>query len=126
MRRMLVSRSSREKPSPLLRCVRTSSPSSTSTGTPRSRSATASRAESVDLPAPESPVNQTVNPSLIPSFLPASGRVQPALDLVAAAPAARTRVFARRDRAGAVGAADTRVAAVVQRVIRQLVADDVG
>src|SRR5215470_17857041 len=62
MRRMFVSRSSFEKPSPLLRWVRTSSPSSSSTRRPcaaiRSRTACAS----VDLPTPDRPVNHSVNP----------------------------------------------------------------
>src|SRR4051794_26362407 len=62
MRRTLVSRSSREKPRPLERWVRTSSPSRTSTWTPRWRSSAASMAASVLLPAPERPVNQTTKP----------------------------------------------------------------
>src|SRR5581483_5075926 len=173
MRRMLVSRSSREKPSPLLRFVRTSSPSRTSMRTPRSRSRGARYSASVDLPAPESPVNQSVNPGVVsamsppcdltpwpplrgfpsrgarsamergklwsgilleegdPAFTvhssqsPAPCDMQAALDLVGAAPAAGARIFARLYGAGAVGAADARVAAVVQRVVGQLVLDDV-
>src|SRR3989338_1429425 len=62
MRLMFVSRSSLLKPSPLLRLVRTSSPSRISTLTPRRRSSSATRVENVDLPAPESPVNHSVNP----------------------------------------------------------------
>src|SRR5436305_9146332 len=62
MRRMLVSRSSLEKPSPFERFSRTTSPSSTSTFEPRARSSTSTRWEIVVLPAPESPVNQSVNP----------------------------------------------------------------
>src|SRR5262245_32641205 len=62
MRRMLVSRSSLEKPRPLLRFVRTSSPSSTSTLTPRARSCGTSALVSVVLPAPDNPVNHNVNP----------------------------------------------------------------
>src|SRR5438270_6485576 len=62
MRLMLVSRSSRLKPSPLLKCVRTISPSSTSTLRPRSRRRCSIISERVLLPAPESPVNQIVNP----------------------------------------------------------------
>src|SRR5581483_10447233 len=62
MRRILVSRSSLEKPRPLLRLVRTSSPSSTSTLTPRARSSGKIASVKVVLPAPDSPVNQSVNP----------------------------------------------------------------
>src|SRR5262245_51596028 len=62
MRRMLVSRSSFEKPRPLLRFVRTSSPSSTSILTPRARSCGTSSLVSVVLPAPDNPVNHNVNP----------------------------------------------------------------
>src|SRR5262245_32421460 len=62
MRRMLRSRSSLEKPRPLLRFVRTSSPSRTSIFTPRSRSCGTSAFVSVVLPAPDSPVNHNVNP----------------------------------------------------------------
>src|SRR5262249_15373232 len=62
MRRMLASRSSLEKPRPLLRFVRTSSPSSTSILTPRARSCGMSAFVSVVLPAPDSPVNHIVNP----------------------------------------------------------------
>src|SRR5262252_7146713 len=62
MRRMLVSRSSLEKPRPLLRFARTSSPSSTSTLAPRARSCGTSALVSVVLPAPDSPVNHNVNP----------------------------------------------------------------
>src|SRR5207302_7817381 len=59
---MLVSRSSLENPSPLERCVRTSSPSRTSTRRPSACSSTRSLSASVDFPAPERPVNQTTNP----------------------------------------------------------------
>ena len=62
MRRMLVSRSSREKPSPLERCVRTTSPSSTSGARPRAPRASLKRSARVVLPAPESPVSQMVKP----------------------------------------------------------------
>src|SRR3989338_4139470 len=62
MRLMFVSRSSLLKPSPLLRLGRTSSPSRISTLTPRRRSSSATRVDNVDLPAPESPVNHSVNP----------------------------------------------------------------
>ena len=62
MRRMLVSRSSFEKPRPLLRCVRMTSPSRTSTFMPRAHNSSSSRFASVDLPAPDNPVNQMVRP----------------------------------------------------------------
>src|SRR5271154_3281209 len=62
---MLVSRSSLEKPRPFERLVRTSSPSRISTRWPRLRSSSATRLASVDLPAPERPVNQRVKPSLM-------------------------------------------------------------
>src|SRR3954467_6344035 len=71
IRRMFVSRSSLEKPRPLERFSRTTSPSSTSTRDPRSRSCCSTIAEIVVLPAPESPVNQRVKPlsSAISFFL---------------------------------------------------------
>src|SRR5208283_4787830 len=65
MRRMLVSRSSLEKPRPLDRWVRISSPSRTSTRCPRLRSSSARRLASVDLPAPDIPVNHRVKPLLM-------------------------------------------------------------
>src|SRR5437660_826324 len=65
MRRMLVSRSSFEKPRPFERWVRTSSPSSSSAWRPRRSSSAASALAIVDLPAPESPVNQTTKPLLM-------------------------------------------------------------
>src|SRR5271165_1381775 len=63
MRAMLVSRSSREKPSPFERWVRTTSPSRISTLRPRVRSTGATASASVDLPAPDRPVNQMTTPS---------------------------------------------------------------
>src|ERR671925_1229372 len=62
IRRMFVSRSSFENPSPLERFSRTTSPSRTSTLEPRSRSCSSTIFEMVVLPAPESPVNQSVKP----------------------------------------------------------------
>src|SRR5665811_1311084 len=59
---MLVSRSSLEKPSPLERFSRTTSPSRISSFEPRSRRWPSSSLEIVVLPAPESPVNQRVKP----------------------------------------------------------------
>src|SRR5437763_4159848 len=52
--------------------------------------------------------------------------VDAALELVGAGPAARALVLALADRTGARDAADRRVAAVVQRVVRNLVDVDVG
>src|SRR5918996_3163915 len=71
IRRMLVSRSSFEKPSPLERFSRTTSPSSTSSFEPRLRSSLTRWVVIVDLPEPESPVNQRQKPcwSLIGVFL---------------------------------------------------------
>src|SRR6266446_597808 len=65
MRLMLVSRSSRLKPSPLLKCVRTTSPSSTSTFIPYSLRRFSSSWAIVLFPAPESQVSQIVHPLVI-------------------------------------------------------------
>src|SRR5688572_25615502 len=62
MRRTFVSLSSFEKPMPFERNSRTSSPSSTSTRLPRSRSTGVRNSASVDLPAPDRPVNHSVQP----------------------------------------------------------------
>src|SRR5215211_2386296 len=62
MRRTLVSRSSFEKPRPAERLVRTTSPSSSSTGRPAARRRSTTMLEMVLLPAPERPVNQIVVP----------------------------------------------------------------
>src|ERR671922_1333998 len=62
MRAMLVSRSSRLKPSPWQRLVRTSSPSRSSTRWPRSARAGPSFAATVDFPAPDRPVSQSTKP----------------------------------------------------------------
>src|SRR5665811_2076796 len=59
---MFVSRSSFEKPRPLERFSRTTSPSRISSFEPRSRRWPSSSREIVVLPAPESPVNQRVKP----------------------------------------------------------------
>src|SRR5579872_1892304 len=64
IRLMLVSRSSRLKPRPLLKWVRTISPSSTSTLRPRSFKRCSIISERVLLPEPERPVNQMVKPVL--------------------------------------------------------------
>ena len=65
IRLMLVSRSSRLKPRPLLKCVRTISPSSTSTLRPRAFRRCSITSESVLLPEPERPVNQIVKPVFV-------------------------------------------------------------
>src|SRR6266851_7864054 len=59
---MFVSRSSFEKPRPFERLVRITSPSNTSTLCPRAINSVSISRASVDLPAPESPVNHSVNP----------------------------------------------------------------
>src|SRR5262249_7540709 len=62
MRRMLMSRSSFENPNPFERLVRTMSPSRISTFLPSWRKRSDTGIDRVDLPAPERPVNQRVNP----------------------------------------------------------------
>src|ERR1044072_9489485 len=62
IRRMFVSRSSFENPSPLERFSRTTSPSSTSSFEPRLRSSLTRWVVIVDLPEPESPVNHRQKP----------------------------------------------------------------
>src|SRR5688572_25043605 len=62
MRRMLVSRSAFEKPRPLLRLVRTTSPSSVSKLRSRRLNSRSSSEAMVDFPAPERPVNQITKP----------------------------------------------------------------
>src|SRR5690349_4931528 len=77
MRSMLVSRSSFEKPRPFERWVRTTSPSSGSTITPRWFSSGMTMSAMVDLPEPERPVNHSVKPLRLLTKLvaPASGVV---------------------------------------------------
>src|SRR5712691_12061977 len=62
MRSMFVSRSPFEKPRPLDRCSRTSSPSSHSTFRPRCSSSGRTSSAIVVFPEPERPVNQSVKP----------------------------------------------------------------
>src|SRR5512133_383020 len=126
MRSMFVSRSSFEKPRPLDRCSRTSSPSSHSTRRPRRSSSGRTSSAIVVLPAPDSPVNQSVNPSVIALLDQWCIDVDAALELVRAGPATGALVVAGGDRARARDAADRRVALVVQRVVRNLVHVDVG
>src|SRR5688500_1691976 len=59
---MFVSRSSFENPRPLERFCRTVSPSSTSIADPRASTSSTTSLLIVVFPAPESPVNQSVNP----------------------------------------------------------------
>src|SRR5947209_5284216 len=65
MRLMLVSRSSRLKPNPLLKCVRTISPSRTSTLRSCSLKRHSMISERVLFPEPERPVNQMVKPVFV-------------------------------------------------------------
>src|SRR6267142_2552403 len=147
---MFVSRSSLEKPRPFERWVRTTSPSRYSTWCSFFSSSAPTSSAIVDLPAPESPVNQSVNPLAIrllsPSgtwsravsgdLVPRHGRgpgragqrvgVNPALELVGAGPAACALLLVGRRRAGAWDAADRAVPGLVQRVERNLVDLDVG
>ncbi len=62
IRMMFVSRSSFEKPRPFERFSRTMSPSSTSSGMPRSSNVSMRMSVIVDLPEPERPVIQRVKP----------------------------------------------------------------
>ena len=64
MRSTFASRSRFEKPSPFVRCSRTMSPSRCSTSAPRRSSSAPTRPAIVVLPAPESPVSQSVKPFL--------------------------------------------------------------
>src|SRR5208282_1795059 len=59
---MFSSRSSRENPRPLVRCLRTSSPSRISAPRPRLFNSPATITASVDFPEHGSPVNHSVNP----------------------------------------------------------------
>src|SRR5439155_16924652 len=110
---------------PFDRCSRTSSPSSHSTLRPRSSSSGRTISAIVVLPAPERPVNHSVNPSVIALLDQRCVDVDAALELVAPGPAPRALVLARLDGTRARDAADRRVARVVQRVVRNLVDVDV-
>src|SRR5262249_51647391 len=128
IRRMLISRSSRLKPSPFERWVRTTSPSSTSTLAPASRSRVSMRPEIVLLPAPDRPVNQRTKPLCTEDFL--EKHVYGALGAsvgceVNAAllvcvqlppPAPRALVLSGLDRARAGIAADAGVASRIKRM----------
>src|SRR5712692_808700 len=125
MRSMFVSRSSFEKPRPLDRCVRATSPSRYSTLRPRRSSSGPTSSAIVVFPALGRPVNQTVNPSVICLLDQRCVRMDPTFDLVGVRPAAGTLVLALDDGTRARDAADRRVADVVQRVVRNLVHADV-
>src|SRR6476659_2865208 len=89
MRRMLVSRSSLLNPNPLLRLVRTSSPSRISTRLPCACSFPITALARVDLPAPDKPVNHKVNPRCIVSVLLLPSVIYEQVQLKAVGPAQR-------------------------------------
>src|SRR2546423_2490281 len=130
MRSMFVSRSSFEKPRPLQRCSRTSSPSSHSTERPRRSSSGRTSSAIVVLPAPENPVNQRVNRlrsfSVIALLDEWGVDVNAAFELLGAGPPARSLALPRLHGPRARDAPDRRVPGVVKRVVRDLVDVDVG
>src|SRR6266508_4238365 len=121
---MFVSRSSFEKPSPFERWVRTASPSRYSTSKPEPSSSGPTICAIVVLPAPESPVNQSVKPLRMCLLWQRGVVVDPALELVRAGPTAGPLLLVRRGRTRARPAADRAVAGVVERVVRDLVGRD--
>src|SRR5579875_1021366 len=135
MRRIFVSRSSLEKPRPLLRLVRIASPSRISTCSPRSRNTGARRPAIVDLPAPDRPVNQTVKPCMNHSLLGIETRgielsllscldlrsVDATLRLIETRPASGATVLAGQHAPRTMDATERRVAVVVQWVVRHIV-----
>src|SRR5579859_3167426 len=140
MRRMLISRSSLLKPRPFERCVRTTSPSSTSTAAPAARRRASMRLEMVLLPAPESPVNQMTNPLCTPAsqhlieqhvnspLHPAVGGEMNAALFVGVLfppPASGALGGAGLDCARAGIAADTGITSRVKRMTRHIVTADV-
>src|SRR5215213_10518431 len=140
MRRMFVSRSSLEKPSPLLRLSRTSSPSSVSTLKPASPSFRDSARARVVFPAPESPVSQMTCPCVfIVLYSPFVSTcffkgtdpfnngpaMKSAFGLALAGPPTRALIFANANGARAVRAPDARVALIVERVIGDFLSGDV-
>src|SRR6266508_3847269 len=156
MRSMFVSRSSLENPSPFERRVRTTSPSRYSTVLPDSSRRPPTISAIVDFPAPESPVNHSVNPFVMPSFrLPGGCRTQvsaggtpwfphepppsgarrlstlvlqmnPTLKFVGIRPPTGPFLLVGPRRARAGDAADRAVAGLVQRVVRDVVRLDVA
>src|SRR5437660_12870617 len=99
---MFVSRSSFEKPSPFERWVRTTAPWRYSTSSPRRSSSGPTMSAIVDLPAPDKPVNQSVNPLGICLLRQCFLEVDAALELVRVGPAAGALLLfgSRRPRAG--------------------------
>src|SRR5207237_1581057 len=130
LRSMFVSRSSFEKPRPFERCVRTSSPSSHSTSSPRRSSSGRTSSAMVVLPAPDNPVNHRVKPlrpfSVIALLDQWGVDVNAAFELVGAGQPARSLALTRLHGPRARDAPDRRVPGVVQRVVRDLVDVDVG
>src|SRR5260370_37090334 len=140
MRRILISRSSLLKPRPFERCVRTTSPSSTSTAAPAARKRASMRLEMVLLPAPESPVNHRTKPlctrasqHLLQQYV--DGPLRPAIgsEMNAALfirvlfppPASSALRSASLNRARAGIAPDTGVAPRVERMTRYIVSANV-
>src|ERR1035438_2744488 len=132
MRRTFSSRSSLLNPRPFDRCVRTTSPSSTSTRAPNWRNFSSSKREIVLLPAPLMPVNHTVKPLCI-SIVSASaaisrhraigGEVNSTLlfGVLFPPPAPSALAFAGLHGARTGRATDARVAPRVQGMHRNLV-----
>src|SRR6267142_876382 len=140
IRRMLMSRSSLLKPSPLERCVRTASPSSSSTLAPAARRRASTILEMVLLPAPESPVNQRTKPLCTPAsqnlfeqhvdgplHSAVGGEVNPALlvGVLFPPPAAGALALPGFDRARTGVAADAGIATPVEWMTRDIVLADV-
>src|SRR5947209_15022313 len=128
MRRMFSSRSSLLKPSPFERWVRTTSPSSTSTLAFNRRSRCSNRFEIVLLPAPDIPVNQSVNPSCMAHDRSVGRKMDAAFFLGALfpPPAPRPLVFTRAHGARAWRASDAGISAGIKRMHRDVVFPDVS
>src|ERR1035437_6856052 len=136
MRRTFSSRSSLLKPRPFDRCVRTTSPSSTSTRAPNWRNFSSSRREIVLLPAPLMPVNHNVKPLCISFVSPSAaisrhrtigGEVNSTflLGVLFPPPASRPLALAGLNGARTGCATDARVAPRVQQMHRNAVLRDV-
>src|ERR1035441_2598819 len=133
MRRTFSSRSSLLKPRPFDRCVRTTSPSSTSTWAPNLRNFSSSKREIVLLPAPLMPVNHNLKPWCIlfrfrfchhiARHRAIRGEVNSTflLGVLLPPPAPRALAFAGLYGARTGRATDARVAARVQRMHRNAV-----
>src|ERR1019366_4068279 len=136
MRRTFSSRSSLLKPRPFDRCVRTTSPSSTSTRAPNWRNFSSSRREIVLLPAPLMPVNHNVKPLCI-SFVSTSAAISRhrtigvevnstfLFRILFPPPASRALALAGLNGARTGRATDARVAPRVQGMHRNLVPREV-